>query len=234
VLTIGLLGGMSWESSAEYYRLLNQGVRSRLGGAHSARCILSSLDFAEVHRLQDEGRWDEAGKLLGDEAARLEAAGAELLVLCSQTMHKVADAIEAAVQVPFLHHADVTVEAVKASGKSTVGMLGTKFSMEQDFYVGRLQEQGLTVLLPEAPDRETLHRIIYEELAEGTVREPSRAACVEIIERLWDRGAQGVILGCTELELLIHQADSEIPVFPVTRLHARAAVERALLDRRPV
>ncbi|WP_031465786.1 aspartate/glutamate racemase family protein [Sciscionella sediminilitoris] len=225
---IGLLGGMSWESSAEYYRLLNELVAARLGGLHSARCVLASLDFAEVERMQADGDWAAAGELLAGAARGLEAAGAEFLLVCTNTMHKVADVVQAAVSIPLLHLADATAEAVHAAGIGTVGLLGTAFTMEQDFYRERLERQGLSVLLPGARDRAEVHRVIYEELCRGRVLAESRAYYRTVIERLTEAGAQGVILGCTEIELLITQSDSPIPVFPTTRLHAEAAVRRAL------
>ena len=225
---IGLLGGMSWESSAEYYRLANELVRERLGGLHSARCLLASVDFAEIEHLQVTGRWDEAGRLLGDVAAGLEAGGAQVLVLCTNTMHKVADAIEQAVSIPFLHLADVTAAAVARAGLTTVGLLGTAFTMEQSFYRDRLADAGLTVLVPDAPDRAEVHRIIYDELCLGIVSDESRAVYRSVIGRLVDAGAEGVILGCTEIELLVSAADSPVPLFPTTRLHVTAAVDFAL------
>ncbi|WP_020501970.1 amino acid racemase [Sciscionella marina] len=225
---IGLLGGMSWESSAEYYRLLNEFVAARLGGLHSARCVLASLDFAEVERMQGDGDWAAAGELLAEAARGLEAAGAEFLLVCTNTMHKVADTVQAAVSIPLLHLADATAEAVHAAGIDTVGLLGTAFTMEQDFYRERLERQGLTVRLPGAQDRAEVHRVIYEELCRGRVLDESRARYRAVIERFAQAGAQGVILGCTEIELLITRSDSAIPVFPTTRLHAEAAVRRAL------
>ncbi len=225
---IGLLGGMSWESSAEYYRLANQLVRDRLGGLHSARLVLASVDFADVERLQVAGLWEEAGQLLGDVARGVEAAGAEMLLLCTNTMHKVADQVQAAVSIPLLHLADATAAAVRLDGLSTVGLLGTAFTMEQDFYRDRLAGHGLHVLVPDAADRAVVHRIIYEELCLGVVREASRQAYRRVIERLVAAGAEGVILGCTEIDLLVGAADSPVPVYPTTRLHVEAAVTAAL------
>nr|WP_017593251.1 aspartate/glutamate racemase family protein [Nocardiopsis potens] len=221
---------MSWESSALYYELINEAVKERLGGLHSARAVLASVDFAEIERMQSAGAWDEAGEALADEARRLEAAGADLIVLCTNTMHKVAGAIEAAVGIPLLHLGDVTAEAVRAAGLGTVGLLGTRFTMEQDFYRDRMAGHGLTVLVPEEEDRADVHRIIYEELVLGEVREESRARYAEVIAGLAARGAEGVVLGCTEIELLVRPEDSPVPVFPTTRLHATAAVTRALAD----
>lgn len=221
-----MLGGMSWESSAEYYRLANVLVRERLGGLHSAKVVLHSVDFAEIERMQVDGRWDEAGKVLAEAAAGLRAAGADLLLICTNTMHKVYDQVSAAVDVPVLHLADTTAAAIKAAGLSTVGLLGTAFTMDQPFYRERLESHGLTVLLPSPEDRATVHRIIYDELCLGVVREESRRAYQDVITRF--TGAQGVILGCTEIELLIRQDDVDLPVFPTTRLHVEAAVERIL------
>jgi aspartate racemase len=228
MLTIGLLGGMSWESSAEYYRLLNELVRDRLGGLHSARCVLHSQDFAEIERLQAAGDWDGAGRLLAADARSLQAAGADLLLLCTNTMHRVADAIEAGVDVPLLHLGDATAEAVLAAGIRTVGLLGTAFTMEQSFYRDRLASHGLAVLVPGEADRALVHRVIYDELCVGVVRDESREGYRSVIARLVESGAEGIILGCTEIELLIGAADSPVPVFPTTRLHAEAAVRRAL------
>jgi aspartate racemase len=224
---IGLIGGMSWESSALYYRLLNEGVKQRLGGLHSARCVLASVDFAEVEAMQSQGRWD-AGELLAAQARGLEAAGADVVLICTNTMHKVADQVAAAIGVPLLHLADVVADAVTAAGIGTVALLGTRFTMEESFYSDRLAARGLSVLTPDADDRALVDRVIYTELVLGTVEDASRAAFVEIIERLAARGAQGVILGCTEIELLVGPSDIELPTFATTRLHAEAAVEFAL------
>ncbi|MFI6155608.1 aspartate/glutamate racemase family protein [Kitasatospora sp. NPDC051170] len=226
--TIGLIGGMSWESTAEYYRLVNELTRERLGGLHSARCVLYSVDFAEIEQLQVQDRWAEAGEILAAAARALEAAGADLVLICTNTMHKVADHVEAAVSVPLLHLADATAQAVRASGLRRVGLLGTAFTMEQDFYRGRLEAGGLDVLVPDAEGRAIVHRVIYEELCLGIVREESRAAYREVIADLVAGGAEGVILGCTEIELLIGSEDSPVPVFPTARLHAEAAVRAAL------
>jgi aspartate racemase len=225
---IGLLGGMSWESTAEYYRLLNQLTRERLGGLHSARCVLYSVDFAEIERLQVEGRWQEAGEVLAEAARAVESAGAELLLICTNTMHKVADQVSAAVRIPLLHLADTTADAVRASGLRRVGLLGTAFTMEQDFYRGRLAANGLDVLVPDTAGRGTVHRIIYDELCVGIVREESRTEFRAVIAKLVQSGAEGMVLGCTEIELLVRPEDSPVPVFPTTRLHAEAAVALAL------
>lgn len=228
MLTIGMLGGMSWESTAEYYRLANELVRDRLGGMHSASCLVRSVDFAGIEAMQASGRWDEAGEVLAAEARALEAGGADLLLLCTNTMHKVADRIEQSVSIPFLHLADATARAVVASGAGVVGLLGTAFTMEQAFYRDRLASHGLNVLVPSAEDRTLVHRVIYEELVLGVVKESSRASYAEVMARLVERGAEGIVLGCTEIELLVGPEDATVPVFPTTRLHVEAAVELAL------
>ncbi len=228
VRRIGLLGGMSWESTELYHRLLNEGVRDRLGGFHSARLVLASVDFAEVEAMQAAGDWEAAGALLAGEARGLEAAGAECVVLCTNTMHKVADAIEAAVALPLLHIGDVTARAVRAAGLERIGLLGTRFTMEQDFLVDRLRSHALEVLVPDAPGREVVHDVIYDELVLGVVRDASRTAYVEVVDALVARGAQGVVLGCTEIELLLGPDDVDVPVFATTALHAQAAVDFAL------
>jgi aspartate racemase len=225
---IGLLGGMSWESSIEYYRLVNEMTRDRLGGLHSADCLLRSVDFAEIELLQRDGRWDEAGERLAAEACALVAGGAELLVLCTNTMHKVADAITGAIEIPFVHIADTTAHAVRAAGLDTVGLLATGYTMEQDFYVGRLRDvHGLQVLVPGEADRRIVHDVIYDELCVGVVREESREQYRRIMRELAADGAQGILLGCTEIDLLIGPADAPVAVFDTTRLHAQRAVELA-------
>ena len=226
--TIGLLGGMSWESTALYYQLLNQGVRDAAGGFHSAPCLMSSVDFAVVEDMQARGAWAEAGDLLAREAAALESAGAECLVLCTNTMHKVADAIASATSVPMLHVVDVTAAAIRAADVSTVALLGTRFTMEEPFYRDRLAGHGLSVLVPPAADRRVVNDVIYGELVHGEIREESRQAYGAVIERAVERGAEGVILGCTEIELLVDPDSCPVPAFPTTRLHAQAAVEFAL------
>jgi len=228
VLSIGLVGGMSWESSLEYYKLLNLQVEQRLGGLHSARIVMSSVDFHEVTELQRAGRWDEVGTALADAARGVEAAGADLLLMCTTAFHTVADRVEAAVSVPFLHLADVVAEACKARGLSSVGLVGTSFAMQEPFFVDRIASHGLRVVVPDESRHDTIDRIIYGELVHGKVLDTSRTTVVGVIEELWDAGAQGVILGCTELELLVKQADSELPVFPCTTLHVEAALDRAL------
>jgi aspartate racemase len=229
VKRIGLLGGMSWESSAEYYRLVNEHVREHLGALHSCDCLLRSLDFAQVQSLQASGDWVGAGSLLAEEARLLAAAGAELLVLCTNTMHIVAEEIANAVEIPFVHIADATAEAVSAAGHSTVGLLATRYTMEQEFYVGRLERlHGLKVLVPLEPERERIHAIIYDELCRGIIEETSRTEARAIIGRLGAEGAEAIILGCTELGLLIRPGDSSLPLIDGTRVHAVRAVELAL------
>jgi aspartate racemase len=233
--TIGLIGGMSWESSAEYYRLINEHVQERLGGVHSARCILYSFDFAEIEELQRSGEWSKAGSRLADAARALQGSGAELLVLCTNTMHRLVAEVEAAVGIPLVHIADPTAEAVRADGLKTVGLLGTRYTMEGEFYRGRLEDRhGLQVVVPDEPDRSAVHEIIYEELVVGVVRESSRRRYREAISHLVERGAQGVVLGCTEIGLLIGPQDVEVPVFDTTRLHAQAAVTLALQAPQPI
>jgi len=222
---IGLLGGMSWESTSEYYRLVNQLVAERLGGLHSADCLLRSVDFAEIELLQREDRWTEAGERLAAEARALQDAGAELLVLCTNTMHKVAPEIEAALDIPFVHIGDTTAEAVRAAGLTRVGLLATAYTMEQDFYTGRMREHGLDVIVPEADDRRIVHDVIYDELCRGVIRDASREQYRRIMRALADAGAEGILLGCTEIDLLVGQEDSPVPVFDTTRLHAERAVE---------
>lgn len=226
---IGLIGGMSWESTAVYYRLINERVRELRGGVHSADCIVRSLDFAEIAELQSDARWDEAGKLLGREARALVTAGAEVLVLCTNTMHKVAPAIEQSAGIPLLHVADATAEAIKARGLGSVGLVATAYTMEQDFYVGRLRERhGLEVIVPGARDRAEIHRVIYEELVRGKVEPQSRQRYRRVIEGLVDDGAAAILLGCTEIGLLIGADDATVPVFDTTRVHAERAVDLAL------
>jgi len=224
--TIGILGGMSWQSSADYYRLINEGVANRLGGFHSARTLLLSVDFAQIEALQVADDWDEAGRLLAEDARALEAGGAGAILLATNTMHRVAAAIEAAVSVPLLHIADPTGEAIRAGGLGRVGLLGTRYTMEQDFYRGRLVEQcGLDVLVPDEPDRTLVHDIIFGELVHGIVRDESREAYRGVVARLAERGAEGVILGCTEIGLLLSAADVAVPAFDTTQLHCRSAVD---------
>jgi len=229
VKTIGLIGGMSWESSLEYYRILNETAKAKLGGLHSAKCILYSVDFAEIEALQHQDRWAEAAQLMVAAGQSLERAGAEFLVLCSNTMHKLAGEIESNVGIPLLHIADATAQKVKAAGLRQIGLLGTRFTMEQDFYKGRLIDRhGLAVITPDEAERGTVHRVIYEELCLGIVNQKSREQYIRIMEGLVQAGAQGIVLGCTEIELLVHEADSPVPLFPTTQIHAVAAVEYAL------
>jgi aspartate racemase len=226
---IGLIGGMSWESSAEYYRIVNQAVRDRLGGLRSARCLMWSFDFGEVEVLQHAGRWEEATELMIDAAQRLERGGADFFLICTNTMHRMADQVAAAVRIPLLHIADPTAERIRAKSLRRVGLLGTAFTMEQDFYKGRLQRRfGLDVLVPDTDDRATVHRIIYDELVRGRVETTSRNAYRAVIDRLVERGAEAVILGCTEIMLLVKPEDSPVPLFDTTTIHAEAAVEHAL------
>ena len=228
VRTIGLLGGMSWESSIEYERIINTEVRAALGGVHSASLLVRSYDFAEIERLQAEDDWDGAGAVLAADARRLEEAGAGLIVLCTNTMHRCAEAIEAAIGVPFLHLADATARAVVEAGVEQVALLGTRYTMEQDFYRARLERHGLSVIVPDEPDRTLVHDVIYGELVQGVVSPVSQDAYLHVIDRLVERGAQGVIAGCTEIELLVGPDDVELPYFPTTELHARAAARWAL------
>ncbi len=228
---IGMLGGMSWESTAEYYRLVNELVRERLGGLHSARCLVASVDFAEVERMQAEGRWDDAAVLLAEAARGLEAGGADLLLLCTNTMHKVADEVAAAITVPFVHLADATADTLLRSGVRRVGLLGTAFTMEQDFYRDRLSARGVEVVLPGAEDRAEVHRVIYEELCLGVLDATSRERYRAVIARLVTDGAEAVVLGCTEIGLLVDASDSAVPLVDTTRVHAEAAVDLALRGR---
>jgi aspartate racemase len=228
VHTIGMLGGMSWESTAEYYRLANQLVAERLGGLHSAKIVLYSVDFAGIEQMQVAGDWEAAADVLAQAARTVAAAGADVLLLCTNTMHKVADRVQAAVDIPLLHIVDITAEAVTAAGIGTVGLLGTGFAMKQDFYRDRFVRHGSELLVPEEADRDLVHRVIYDELCKGIVTEASRRGYQDVIERLVERGAEGIILGCTEIELLVGQEHSPVPVFPTTRLHVEAAVDAAL------
>jgi amino-acid racemase len=229
VKTIGLIGGMSWESSAEYYRMINEAVQRRLGGFHSAQCLMFSVDFADIEELQHSGRWDDAAHRLADAARRLERGGADLLVLCTNTMHRVADDVAAATSLPLVHIADPTADAIKASGIDAVGLLGTRYTMEQDFYRGRLESRhGLEVLVPDEPARTLVHDVIYDELVLGKIEERSRVAYRAVMTGLVERGAEAIILGCTEIELLVGADDASVPLFDTTRIHAERAVELAL------
>lgn len=226
--TIGLIGGMSWESTVLYYRAINRAVGARLGGLHSARLLLYSVDFAEIEDMQRRGAWGEAGVRLAEVAQALERGGADFLVLCANTMHEVADAITEAVRIPLLHIADATADALVAAGVRRVGLLGTRFTMERDFYRRRLEARGLTVVVPSESDRETVHRVIYEELCRGEVRDDSRDAYRGVIERLVANGAEGIALACTEIGMLIGPSDASVPIFDTGEIHAQAATDYAL------
>jgi aspartate racemase len=227
--TIGLIGGMSWESSAEYYRVINQETNRRLGGVHSAQCLMWSFDFDAIKHLQHQGEWDKLAEAMKQAAIRLERGGADLLVICTNTMHRLADAVSSAVSLPLLHIADPTAEKIKAAGLQRIGLLGTAFTMEQDFYKGRLQQNhDLDVIVPEEDDRRVVHEVIYKELVLGQIRPESRQAYREIIARLIERGAQAIILGCTEIMLLVSDEDSAVQLFDTTTIHAVAAVDEAL------
>ena len=227
--TIGLIGGMSWESTIPYYRIINETVKQRLGGLHSARIVMVSVDFHEIEILQREGRWDAAGALLAQAARSIEGAGADFLVLATNTMHKVADTITAAVTIPLLHIADPTADAIKAGGISTVGLIGTRFTMEQAFYRDRLESRhGIRVLVPDAADRDLVHQVIYDELCLGVIKPASREAYRAVMQRLVDQGAQALVLGCTEISLLVGPGDASVPLFDTTALHAVAAAAAAL------
>jgi len=227
--TIGMIGGMSWESSLEYYRIVNERVASRLGGVHSAKTLMISVDFAEVEALQREGRWDEATQMMVEAAQSLQLGGADFIVICTNTMHKMAEDVAASVSIPLLHIADATAEQIVARGLKHIGLLGTRFTMEEDFYKGRLEKKfALDVLTPDKTDRDIVHRVIYEELVLGKTEPASKAEYLRIIEGLQARGAEGIILGCTEIGLLVKQSDCRLPLFDTTLLHAEAAVEFAL------
>lgn len=228
--TIGLLGGMSWESTIPYYRLINEAVKQRLGGLHSAKLLLHSVDFAQIEACQRAGDWDAAGAHLAQAARGLQMAGAELLLIGANTMHKVAPAIEAAIGIPLLHVADATAQAVRAAGIARVGLLGTRFTMEQDFYVDRLASHGLEVLVPPPADRDEIHRVIYAELCQGRLEAASRRVFRRVMADLVARGVGGIILGCTEIGLLVDAGDAAVPQFDTTRLHTLAAVKAALAD----
>ncbi|MBU2874321.1 aspartate/glutamate racemase family protein [Marinobacter salexigens] len=226
--TIGLIGGMSWESTQTYYRLINQRVRAELGGLHSAKLVLYSVDFAEIEALQHQGNWQATGDILESVAQSLESAGAEFLVLCTNTMHKVASQLERSVNAPLLHIADATANVLKKDGITCVGLLGTRFTMEQTFYIGRLQDHGIQVVVPNEPEREIVHSVIYNELCQGVVKPDSKAMYLDVVASLAERGAQGVILGCTEIGLLIQSSDTEVKLYDTTEIHAEQAVQYAL------
>ena len=228
--TIGLLGGMSWESTALYYRLINEETRHRLGGLHSARIVLVSLDFQEVEVLQNQGDWTAAGELLAGAARRVESAGADVLLICTNTMHKVADEVAASIDIPLLHLAEATAGRIVDAGIGTVGLLGTRFTMEHEFYKGRLQERGIEVLTPPAAGRKLIHRVIFEELCVGVVKTDSRVQFLEIIDDLMQRGAEAVVAGCTEIGMLVNEEHTDVRLFDTTRIHAEQAVALALED----
>ena len=226
--TIGLIGGMSWESTQTYYRLINQRVRDELGGLHSSKLVLYSVDFAEIEVLQHQGNWGAAGEILGAAGQSVESAGAEFLVLCTNTMHKVASQIERAVSIPLLHIADATANVLKKDGVTCVGLLGTRFTMEQEFYLGRLRDHGIQVVVPDEPQRESIHSVIYNELCQGVIKSNSKAEYLGVVASLAERGAQGIILGCTEIGLLIEGSDTDIKLYDTTEIHAEQAVQHAL------
>ncbi|MFT9846823.1 aspartate/glutamate racemase family protein [Aneurinibacillus sp. REN35] len=226
--TIGLIGGMSWESSIEYYRLINQLVKQHLGGLHSAKSMMYSVDFEEIEQYQRTGKWEEATAMMTDIAVKLEGAGADFLVICTNTMHKMANEVQAAVAIPLLHIAEATADRIASQDITKIGLLGTKYTMEQDFYKGRLLNRGMEVLVPQEEDREAIHHIIYDELCKGTILPESKEKYKEIIGRLVAEGAEGIILGCTEITLLIKDGDSPVPLFDTTYIHAETAVELAL------
>jgi len=229
--TIGLLGGMSWESTAEYYRIINQAVKERLGGYHSAKLLMYSVDFGEIEGLQHSGEWEDLTRLMIEAAWRVERGGADFLLICTNTMHKMAGEVEESLSIPLLHIADATADAIKANGLHKVGLLGTRFTMEQDFYRGRLRDaHGIEVLVPAVADREAVHSIIFDELCHGIIEPASRDELRRVIENLISEGAQGIVLGCTELPFLIKQEDVVAPLFDTTEIHALAAVDRALRE----
>lgn len=229
--TIGMIGGMSWESSIEYYRLVNEEVKRRLGGLHSAQCLMYSVDFEEIERYQHQGNWEKATELMINAAQRLERGGADFVVICTNTMHKMADEVQAMTNIPLLHIVDAVAQAVKSKGIGKVGLLGTRFTMEGDFYGGRLKTHGLDVDIPDLPDREIVHRIIYQELVLGKIQTSSRDEFQRLVKTLQQNGAQGIVLGCTEIGLLVKQEDNLLPVFDTTVIHALAAVDIALENK---
>ncbi len=226
--TIGLIGGMSWESSLEYYRIINEEVKHRLGGLHSAECILYSVDFEKIERYQKEGDWESAGEVLGDVALSLEKAGADYIVICTNTMHKVVESIEEKIRIPILHIADATAKQIQQTDIQTVGLLGTKYTMEQDFYKSRIESNGIKVIVPNTEERAEINRIIFDELVLGEINQKSRDYYKQVIQGLIEDGAEGIILGCTEIGLLVKQEDSKAPLFDTTVIHAMAAVNKAL------
>jgi aspartate racemase len=229
--TIGLIGGMSWESSIEYYRIINETVREKLGGLHSAKSVMVSVDFAEIEVMQHEGRWDEATQALIKAAQQVERGGGDMVLICTNTMHRMADDIQDNISIPLLHIADATAKEIRSAELQTIGLLGTRYTMEMDFYRGRLSEQyGLRVLIPSESQRDIVHHVIYDELVQGKILPQSKSNYIKIIEDLQNRGAQGIILGCTEIGLLVQEQDSSLPLFDTTHIHAVSAVEYALID----
>ncbi|WP_236897372.1 aspartate/glutamate racemase family protein [Clostridium beijerinckii] len=221
--TIGLIGGMSWESTVTYYQVLNNVIREKLGGLHSAKCLLYSLDFHEIEKCQSTGEWEASAQILSEAALTLEKAGADFIVICTNTMHKVADKVQEAISIPILHIAEVTAQVLKAENITKIALLGTKYTMEQDFYKSKLIEDGITVLIPDKEDIETVNKIIYNELCVGIISEHSKEVYLNIIDKLTNKGAQGVILGCTEIGLLVQQRDTKTPLFDTTLIHAEKA-----------
>lgn len=228
--TIGLIGGMSWESSAAYYRLMNEQVKQRLGGLHSAKCILYSVDFQQIEHFQAKGEWDKAGNVLAQAAQSLERAGADFVIICTNTMHKVIDVIEAAITIPILHIADATARQIKEAGLQKIALLGTKYTMEQTFYKARVEGFGIEVIVPDSHERMEVNRIIYEELCLGIIKQDAKSYYIQVVEELVQAGAQGVILGCTEIGLLIQQEDISVPVFDTAAIHAQTAVSMAIQE----
>ena len=226
--TIGLLGGMSWQSTMVYYRIINEAMARKLGGLHSARIVLYSVDFAEIEKMQRQDEWEAAGFRLAEAARNVERAGADFALICAITMHKVADAVQQAIRIPFVHAADVTADRIRQAGFDCAGLLGTRYTMEKDFFKQRLSAHGLRVLIPDEEDRKTVHGVILEELCQGKISTRSRELVVDMVERMAERGAKGIILGCTELSLLIRPGDLPVPVFDTTAIHAESAVEKAL------
>jgi aspartate racemase len=227
--TIGLIGGMSWESSLEYYRIINERIKEKLGGLHSAKCLMYSVDFYEVNEMQHKGRWDEAAEVMKDAAMRLERGGADIILICTNTMHKLYNEVQSCIKIPILHIADATAEVIKKRDLKNVGLLGTRFTMDQDFYKARLKEKHIIdVIVPDEDDRQIIHDVIFKELCLGKIEDASKARFIDIIAKLVGAGAQGIILGCTEIPHLIKQADVDIPLFDTAKIHAEAAVEEAL------
>lgn len=228
---IGLIGGMSWESTAEYYRIINEEIKSRLGGLHSAKCLINSVDFEEIERYQSSGDWDSAGEILGNAAYSLQKGGADFIIICTNTMHKVVEKIKENIHIPILHIADATAKEIKRKDIQTVGLLGTKYTMEQDFYKIRIEENHIKVMVPSEKDRDKINEVIYTELCLGKITSQSREYYKRVIENLIQEGAKGIILGCTEIGLLIKQEDVSVPIFDTTHIHAVEAVHFALRNR---